>query len=162
MIDIIGFEGEYAISEYGEVWSYKTNRYLKPCFDKDGYKKVTLSKQGVEKQYFVHRLVATMYVKNLDNKETVDHIDGNKTNNYYLNLRWATHKEQNENINWKKKRIKIIKCIETGIYYNGITEAHKKLKLNMAHLSECCNGKRNICGGYHWRYATSEEIEKLS
>ena len=45
---IKGYEG-YEITEDGRVWSNKTNRYLKPSKDKDGYYKITLSKNGGEK-----------------------------------------------------------------------------------------------------------------
>ena len=36
-------------------------------------------------------------LKNPDNKRCVDHIDGNRTNNHYENLRWATHSENGRN-----------------------------------------------------------------
>ena len=159
MKEIKGYEN-YKITEDGQVWSSNINRYLKPSKDKDGYYKVTLSKNSEQKQFFVHRLVAETYLENPDNKKTVDHIDGDIHNNHYTNLQWATYSEQNENPHWKKKKTKLIVCIETNEIYMGITEAHKKLGLNMGHLSECCNGKRNSCGDYHWRYATKEEIEQ--
>lgn len=68
MKEIKGYEG-YEITEDGRVWSNKTNRYLKLSKDKDGYYKVTLSKNGNEKQFFVHRLVAEAYIKNPENKK---------------------------------------------------------------------------------------------
>lgn len=159
MKEIKRYEG-YEITEDGRIWSNKTNRYLKPSKDKDGYYKVILSKNGDQKQFFVHRLVAEAYIENPENKRTVDHIDGDINNNHYTNLQWATHHEQNENYHWKKAKTKLIVCEETNKIYFGITEAHKILGVNMGHMSECCNGKRNMCGGYHWRYATQKEIEQ--
>ena len=160
MKDIDNYEGRYAITEDGQVWSYKSNKFLKQQKDKDGYLKVSLCKEGKYKQFFIHRLVAIAFIPNIDNKPTVDHIDGDKTNNTISNLCWATYGEQNENPHWKRGRIKIIKCIETNTLYGGITDASKQLQLNISHLSECCNGKRNIYGGYHWRYATEQEINE--
>jgi hypothetical protein len=47
----------------------------------------------------LHRLIATHYIPNPDNKPVIDHIDRNKTNNAIANLRWATISENAVNIN---------------------------------------------------------------
>ena len=61
--------------------------------DKDGY--MILGYLG--KPYKVHRLVAECFIPNTEGKETVDHIDHNRANNQYQNLRWATRSEQASN-----------------------------------------------------------------
>ena len=58
----------------------------------EGYLYVEISR--FPKLYFVHRIVASAFIPNPDNKETVNHIDGNKENNCVSNLEWSTMKEQ--------------------------------------------------------------------
>ena len=57
-----------------------------------GYSKVKIDK----KSYFVHRLVAIAFLDNPENKETVNHIDGNKSNNHVSNLEWCTRSENSQ------------------------------------------------------------------
>ena len=105
---------EYLIHNDGRVYSNKYNPhngtyhndFLKLAMNESGYHTVKLYNQsGESKSFLVHRLVALHYVENTDpeEKDCVDHIDGNKTNNHYTNLRWTT-KMENSN-NYQKKRI---------------------------------------------------------
>lgn len=89
MKDIVGYEGLYAITKDGQVWSYRRNIFLRPTTRK-GYLAVYLSRNGKGKTFYIHRLVALAYVPNPDNLETVDHIDGNKMNNNVDNLQWLS------------------------------------------------------------------------
>jgi hypothetical protein len=47
--------------------------------------------------HYIHRLVAMNFIENPNDKQMVDHIDGNKQNNYFDNLRWATNQENQRN-----------------------------------------------------------------
>ncbi len=87
----------YTISEDGKVYNKKFKRYLKPYKNNKGYLIVSLYKDGKRKHISIHRLVALHFIENPENKETVDHIDRNRTNNSVNNLRWATKAEQNRN-----------------------------------------------------------------
>lgn len=92
---IVGFEGHYKISNHGDVLSTKRvrNKVLKNRINSYGYHHVYLSKDGKQFERLVHRLVM-QHFSNDTPKETVNHIDGNKTNNHIDNLEWATRSEQ--------------------------------------------------------------------
>ena len=92
--DVLGYEGLYSVSTDGQVYTYKYKKILKPR-RKRGYLNVSLSKNKKRKEFKVHRLVATAFIPNTNNKEQVNHIDGDKNNNEVTNLEWVT---QSENI----------------------------------------------------------------
>lgn len=93
MKDIVGYENLYAVTEEGQVWGYKRKHYLKPNKDKDGYYYVTLSKNGIQKSYRVHRIVANTYLPNPNNLSEVHHKDADRTNNRVDNLEWISQEE---------------------------------------------------------------------
>jgi len=103
--DVFNYEGYYQISNFGNVKSltrtYKDslcrtiNKKGRPQkkYIRRNYWSVWLNKNNQSKSFSIHRLVAIHFVYNYENKEYVNHIDGNKFNNYYLNLEWCTAKE---------------------------------------------------------------------
>jgi queuine/archaeosine tRNA-ribosyltransferase len=86
---------DYQIDTLGNVFSYKKGKEIKmkPQYVVAGYQYVTLCKSGTRKNHFIHRLVAQTFKVNPENKQQVNHIDGNKTNNRLDNLEWVTPSE---------------------------------------------------------------------
>lgn len=84
------FEGYY-ITEEGEVYSKKTNKFLKQQ-DRRGYKRVSLSgKNKLRKTFSVHRLVALVYLYFPGCEQlTVNHKDETPSNNHKDNLEWLS------------------------------------------------------------------------
>lgn len=89
---------DYEIGDLGTVKRLKfgKERILKPGVDRYGYANVTLSKENLRYKVLVHRLVATHFIPNPENKPTVNHIDGNKLNNEKSNLDWNTRSENSK------------------------------------------------------------------
>ena len=90
MKDIPGYEGLYAATSCGKIWSYRRKQFLKGRNNGSGYLKVYLSKR---KSFAIHRLVAMTYLDNPNNLSDVNHIDGNICNNALTNLEWTSHHE---------------------------------------------------------------------
>ena len=98
--DIIGYENEYQINQFGEIRTLKNSskrkKYdiLKPQINsKNGYVYQMLYKNGKGKLWRVHRLVAMIFLPNPYNLPQVNHIDGDKSNNHISNLEWCSQKE---------------------------------------------------------------------
>lgn len=157
MKDIKGYEGLYAVTSCGKVWSYKRKIFLKPSINKDGYLHVVLWKNGARKNFLIHRLVLETYypIEGMESLEC-NHCNEIKTDNYLNNLTWVSHKE-NVNYGTRNKRsaaahCKKVRCIETGIIYDSIKEAAKAIGKSLCTLSNCLAGRTKTCGGFHWEF----------
>jgi predicted XRE-type DNA-binding protein len=93
--DIPNYEGQYQITRDGQVWSLKSNKWLSQHLLGNGYKFVGLQDKNTLqiKTILIHRVLAIIFIPNLENKKTVNHIDGNKLNNNIENLEWNTYSE---------------------------------------------------------------------
>lgn len=92
------YEDGYWATTCGDVWSLKTNKFLKPRM-RIGYKSVGLYKNGDREIVDVHRIIAKTFIQN-DDPETrtdVDHKNRVRTDNRACNLRWSTKSENNHN-----------------------------------------------------------------
>jgi hypothetical protein len=103
----------YMVSDYGKVFSIKSHRFLKPFIDGRGYYRVNLYNNGIRKFYRIHRLVALQFLENPENKNCIDHVNGNVKDNTINNLRWASKCENSHNAKIRKDNTTGIK----GIYF---------------------------------------------
>ena len=101
------YEGLYEVSNLGRVKSLNYRKTGKEKILKNiecrGYLAVCLTKNGKQKLFKVHRLVAETFIPNPESKPCIDHINTIKNDNRVKNLRWVTHKENNNNPLTKKK-----------------------------------------------------------
>ena len=134
-----GYEN-YQVSNYGRVWSNKMKRILKQTDRGRGYLAVDLYKDGERKTHQAHRLVACAFCLNSDDKLCVDHIDNDKMNNHYLNLRCCSSQENNRNRT---------KQTDTSSMYRGVCWYKRRNKW-IAHIK--LNGIKK-----HLGYFTDEE-----
>lgn len=103
---IIDGDWRYEISDHGRV---KRNlvkggfRILKT--DKGEYFRTTICTQDIKKRYPVHRLVAMYFIDNPNDYRIVLHLDNDRYNNHYLNLRWGTNSQNLKQSYDDKRRI---------------------------------------------------------
>lgn len=147
MKDIQGYEGMYAVTSCGKVYSYRNKKFLKPQ-RVGGYLQVRLYKDGEQKNYYIHRLVAEAYLPNPEGFSQVNHKDENKENNALPNLEWCTN-EYNNNYGSHSKPVF---CIELNRTFTGARAAARELGLIQPSITKCCNGKLKTTGGFHFRY----------
>ena len=161
--DIVGYEGEYAITRDGNVWSYKSNKFLKYSNNGKGYYQISLCKDGKGKNYLIHRLVAEAYIPNPEGLPQVNHKDENPQNNCVSNLEWcdakynANYGTRTERSN--KKRSKPVYCIELDKTFYGARQAARELGLDNSSIIKCCKGRYKTHGGFHWKYAETSVEE---
>ena len=109
-VEIKGYPN-YMINNFGEVFTKKYDRNLKPIL-RNGYLEVKLTNEDGYKHKSVHRLVYENFGKNWNPELSVDHIDNNKQNNCIENLRMATRQQQQFNRRVKKNSKLQLKGVE--------------------------------------------------
>ncbi len=176
--DIIGFEGYYQVSSFGNIRS--VDRYiqnnpnasrklkgknLKQKIGIKGYHLICLHKNGSNKFVRVPRIVGEMFVENPLNKPQINHKDGDKSNNNASNLEWATCLEN------------ITHSVKNGFHKSGSNHVQSKPVIQMTldkkfikrhgsmmcafrdtgvadtGISLCCANKRKHAGGFLWKLA---------
>ena len=132
----------YQVSNMGRVRNANTGKILKPVLLKSGYPSVKLYNNDHNKTMLIHRLVASEFIDNLDNKLVVDHIDHDKTNNIVTNLRWASVSQNQMNQQ---------KLTNKGGYskYKGVTWDKRRNKW----MAKICKNYKT----FHIGYFDSEE-----
>lgn len=184
---IQGFEDKYEVSDKGNVRSlnYRNTgetRILTPISLKKGYLMVGLCRNSKMKWEKVHRLVATAFIPNPEQKPQVNHINGNKADNNVDNLEWATESEnqihayktglkrgsvehgkllgdsQRESLikrNKENTKPVIATNVKTGekILFESAAEVERVLGINHASIPRVCNGKQKAAKGYSFQYA---------
>lgn len=172
--DIPDYEGLYMVSNLGRVKSlpkhYHNEIILKNKNTKDGYFETALRKNNKTKWIRTHRLVAIAFIPNLENKEQVNHKDGNKRNNNVNNLEWCTLQENKEHairtglqdfVGEKNPKAKsVLQFDKDGNFikkYNTLRKAMKETGVLENKISMVCNHHRKTAGGYVWKFERGDE-----
>lgn len=183
--DVKGYGGVYKVSDSGLIMrsdGIRKEHSLKTLMNNNGYLTVNLSKQNKQKRMLVHRVVAEAFIENPNNKQEVNHIDGNKENNNVKNLEWVDRSENLKHAfrqglrtyteaqriasvkNLKRATETIIKAVlmideknNKSIAFKSIAEAERITGIKNCNICECCKGHRQTAGGYKWKYIIEQE-----
>ena len=191
---VVGYEGLYEVSSLGRVRSvdrnivhkngsihFKKGVVLRPCINENGYFAVALCRGGYSKTIRLHRIVATAFIENPENKPDVDHIDTNRLNCVASNLRWVTRKENLRNPNstphyrmsaskeygsgWKAietrnrnkskgAEVPVVQYTMDGVFikrFRSIAEAARETGVQDASIHLFLKGKIRHAGGFVWK-----------
>ena len=150
----------YYITEDGRCYNSITNKFLKGQSNyKNGYLSYNLTfPDGSKKRMYAHRLVATAFIPNPQNKSEVNHIDGNKLNNCVDNLEWATSSENKIHaITTELRKNKHVFCFTKDrilvAEYLNISEAAKAAKISTTLIQQEVNKPiKTLTGGFYWSH----------
>lgn len=175
-LPIKNFDGYY-VTDSGDVYTRKvcaTNpdgriKKLRKSKDKIGYLFVSLWKDNKKYPKKVHRLVADAFLKKEENKNEVNHKNGDKEDNRLINLEFCSRSENmkhaynvlkrkgsmlgrtGKNSPYSKKVLQIKNGLILAVF-DGTHEAERKTGIFHNSISACCNGKVKTAGSYQWKY----------
>lgn len=150
---------DYLVSDNGRICSLKTG-LLRPRENSRGYMLVNLA--GDSKR--IHRLVAKAFIPNPENKNQVNHKDGDPKNNNVENLEWSTngenqiHRYSTLKKDNKKKAIVKIKDGKVIKIYQSLRDCERAENFSKDSLRDLI--RRNICiGGFFYKYEKDMKSE---
>ena len=171
-VDIKGYEGLYKINKKGEILSlkYRGHNIEKILSNKPNaggkYYAITLCKNGEEKTYMVHRLVAETFIPNPQNLPQINHKDENGLNNSVDNIEWC---DRSYNMKYgtraARQSAKIKKPVlqytlegEFVKEWDGACDAEEFYNRREAqNISRCCRGNIKTAYGFKWEYKKNKE-----
>lgn len=159
---IKGYEGIYDISNYGRIYSYPRNTskggYTFGKSSENRYLQFTFYKNGIGSTKKIHKIVYETFVGPIPKGFDVHHKNHNKKDNRVENL-CLIEESEHKSMHLAERNLKKSKPIqqfnkdgELLFEYSSISEASRILGINRSNISACCLGKRNIAGGFVWKY----------
>jgi len=143
---------EEAVMKTSNLKGYRACELIMPDINKKSSRK-----------FMVHRIIATAFLPNPENKPCVNHINGIKSDNRKENLEWCTNseniwhawnvtKKMKPNLKDEKRIIQIAKDGQVIKTWDSATKAALGLNLSQGNISSVARGERAYCGNFKWKY----------
>jgi hypothetical protein len=152
----------YLISDEGKVFSKRANKILIAKENNAGYLSVKIPVDGKNTDFYVHRLVAELFILNPDNKKYVNHKNSVKNDNKLSNLEWVTNQENTNhayatnNFAFTKKIICTDINTNTSKEYNSIKDLANDLKIGYSGLCKLIKNNKIVKEKYKIEYSPEE------
>lgn len=151
----------YEVSNLGNVRNTKSGQILNPGVSGNGYKQVSLKMKDNNKfmKRYVHRLVATYFLPNPDNKREVNHRNLDRTDNRVENLEWITssdnQKHKYENGDYKTSNRKVGQFDLEGNFiqeFESIIAAARSIGRDRQGIDRAVHGRSAYSYGFIWKF----------
>ena len=154
---LIPFLDGYFAYKDGRIYSERSNKFMTPSFSSKNYHLVCIRENGKSITKKVHRLIASTYLPNPENKPQVNHKNGIKTDNRVENLEWCTQSENQIHAHKtglkdnfvknfvNKSRLsnsRLVLDLESGIFFDSVVEAANSKSINQNTLIGYLGGFR--------------------
>lgn len=143
---------DYAISNYGRVLNLTHNREVRGRLSPYGGLRVSLSRGGEVQDFYVHQLVAQAFMSGWRPTIRVRHQDGDKTNNYHLNLRFMGYGLGQYRPKQPELKSRKVLVVETNTIFNSVRECARALKTQPSNIYKVLRGERDSHLGLSFRY----------
>lgn len=139
-VAVPGYEGLYSITRTGTITNARGRTISQRIDLRSGYITVGLTREGVTRTHYLHRLLASTFLENPNGLPVVNHLDGNRLNNRLDNLEWCTHAQNVKhaydhgliegNRGGNQHMAVPVILLETGEVFTTIKEAASRANVN--------------------------------
>jgi hypothetical protein len=146
----------YSVSNFGGVMNVRTRQHLRHRPDAKGYLRVSLSNEGVVRDYYIHQLVAKCFFGAFDYGARIDWVNGDITDNFVGNLRIRNVARRaildrapiRDSRVWGKR----VRIPETGAIYRTVRDCAHHIRGDYSSIYACLRGERKSHRGYTFEY----------
>ncbi len=175
--NVPGYELNYMVSNLGRIKSLSrivergSNSYRKKetilaqTITQKGYLIVELSALGHTRIFYIHKLVAKLFIKNTKGYKVVVHGNENKTDNRVINLGWSSSSMKGRKGAKNHLAKKILQYDLSGKIvkeWPSLSEIKTKLKFSIQNITLCCKGEQKTSNGFIWKYKKGRLVKKIN